>query len=264
MICEWDPHIWTQGVPENTWEPVNDPAPRVMQLNENCYLCLKAKPSVCWVHGLKTFRILQIWKSRACKPSHVISASSVLEPVQPQEGSERILSIYKCLSGGREEDGICLLSVVFSEGTRGSGHKVQKVQTTVIPVQMHKIKMCLQGWQRLEPFAQRCCGVSILRDIQSLKRCSHGLLVALLGAGAWTGFLQRSLPVPTFPWCWDEFLMLEREYDGGSLNFEHLELSKLKLFQFLKIQQKGVFLATDHLFPQTCQAGERNSLLLLI
>ena len=33
------------------------------------------------------------------------------------------------------------------------------------------------------------------------------------------------------------------EYEGRSLNFEHFELSKLKLFQFLKIQQKGGFSA---------------------
>lgn len=58
--------------------------------------------------------------------------------------------------------------------------------------------------------------------------------------------------------------MLQRAYEGGSLNFVLLELSKLKLFQFLKIQQKGVFSAIDHLFLQTCQAGEVNTLQLLI
>lgn len=33
------------------------------------------------------------------------------------------------------------------------------------------------------------------------------------------------------------------EYEGRSLNFEHFKLSKLQLFQFLKIPQKGGFSA---------------------
>lgn len=54
--------------------------------------------------------------------------------------------------------------------------------------------------------------------------------------------VQRSLPPQ--PFCESvRRIHGATEYEGRSLDFEHFELSKLKLFQFLKIQKKGRFSA---------------------
>ena len=98
------------------------------------------------------------------------------------------------------------------------------------------------GGEVREPAAQRGSGVSILGGIQNTSRQVRGSRWLCLSRGLGLDHLQRSLPPP--PFCESvRWIHGAREYEGRSLNFEHFKLSKLKLFQFLKTQQKCGFSA---------------------
>lgn len=103
-------------------------APRVMQLNENCYFCLKSKLPIRWAYGRKTFRILKIWKGSVWKSPHNVSAF-VLEP-EKRRIREDPTNVHEHLEMESGSSWWCPMKGQGAMGTNGR---------TGNPVQVHEI-----------------------------------------------------------------------------------------------------------------------------
>ena len=120
--------------------------------------------------------------------------------VQPgeEEAQGDFIDVYKYLKEGFKEDGGRLSSVVYSDRTRGNGHKVQHRKYSRHTGKQFCAVWVMEHCHRLP----RRCGVSYLEIFKSHLNMGLGLGLGPCsgvpaGVGGWARWIQKALPSST-------------------------------------------------------------------